>query len=200
MFATRRSKPGRMRKRKLPKWPKERREACRIIAINPIRTLAAGAGHRAHKGLNDAVEVSQADTKAGEDIRPVQVTTASTEVSHRPRPDQSDLPTPPPQINASSCRHANRAEEDVAGQGHRDHVERNAIAQPYAGVETLSHNIDQDPCETMSTQRSGCRARSLGMTRVRSSCGPRGGIGAGRSLHLITIISEVINSRCHSAA
>jgi putative transposase len=65
--------------------------------IKPIRTLAAGAEHRAHKGLNNAFEVSQADTKAGEDIRPVQVTAASTEVSRCPRPDQSDLPAPPPQ-------------------------------------------------------------------------------------------------------
>jgi len=75
--------------------------------IKPIRTLAAGAEHRAHKGLNNAVEVSHRPTRKREKIfgrfkspRQAQRFLAAH--------DQINLIFRPcrHKINAASCRHA----------------------------------------------------------------------------------------------
>jgi transposase-like protein len=70
--------------------------------IKPIRT--PGGGRRAsdpQRTQQRGRSLAQADPKAGDDIRAVQVTPTSTEIPCCPRPDQPDLPLPPPQ---NQCR------------------------------------------------------------------------------------------------
>lgn len=63
--------------------------------VKPIKALAPDADHRAHKGLNNAIEGSHRPTQKREDIRPVQVTSAGSVVSIRSRSDQPNFPSPP---------------------------------------------------------------------------------------------------------
>ena len=73
----------------------------------PVSALASQVDHRAHKGSEQCNRsLAQADPQKGEDIWPIQVTSASPEISIGARSDQPDLPSPRYRLTATSYRHA----------------------------------------------------------------------------------------------
>ena len=116
--------------------------------VKPIKTLVPDADHRAHKGLNNAIEGSHRPTCKREKI--IGRFKAGSEISVRSRSDQPDLPSSPthiatPELTRSASRQntQSRWRRNLPTSNTLRHAANN-LAMPAQGRD---HNLpNRRPC------------------------------------------------------